>query len=135
MKFNPHAEIFKGLLSDLKIAHVEEYYFNKPFTDHRFDFAILDKKIAFEIDGGLFPMKKSCRKNGRLITYTTSGGHTTGIGYCNDRMKDWIADELGWKVKRIPTNWLDHNRQKKPQKHLMTYEELKERIKNFKNMI
>lgn len=128
MKFNEHGEIFKGLLDDLKIVYVQEYAFNKPKTNHRFDFAILDKKIAFEIDGGLFPMRKTYRKNGKLLSYTTHGGHTTGIGYCNDRVKDMLAKDLGWYVWRIPTNWLDHSRQKKHQKHLIPYEELKERI-------
>ena len=114
MKFNPHSEIFKGLLDDLKIEYVQEYKFY-PTRKFRFDFAILDKKIAFEINGQVFK----------------SGRHTRGIGYCNDSIKQWLAYELGWHMLPIPTNWLTHHRQKKPQAHLMPYEDLKERIKNL----
>jgi very-short-patch-repair endonuclease len=114
MKFNPHAEVFKYLLNDLKIEYVQEYKFH-PTRKFRFDFAILDKNIAFEIDGQVF-------KQGR---------HTRGVGYCNDCVKQWLADELGWRMLRIPTNWLDHNLQKKPQAHLVPYELLKARIKEL----
>lgn len=50
----------------------------------RFDFACIEKKIAIEIEGGVF----------------TNGRHTRGTGYINDMEKYNLAQELGWKVFR-----------------------------------
>ena len=48
----------------------------------RFDFALLEKKIAIEVNGGVF----------------TQGRHTRGEGFINDMEKLNKAVELGWRV-------------------------------------
>lgn len=52
----------------------------------RFDFAWPDMKLAVEIDGGLFrPMS----------------GHRSPIGITEDRVKDAVAQLMGWVVLRF----------------------------------
>lgn len=51
----------------------------------RFDWAIPDKKIAVEFEGGVFEKK---------------GGHTTAKGYTKDTEKYNRAAQLGWIVLR-----------------------------------
>ena len=76
------------LSRDLKVSNIrdfkEEYIFH-PHRRWRFDFAFPDKKLAIEIDGGIWGAK---------------GGHTTGVGYQNDRDKDEADLLMGWIVYR-----------------------------------
>lgn len=58
-----------------------EWYFH-PGRKWRFDYALPDKKIAIEIDGGVF----------------TGGRHSGGIGQKKDMEKMNAAAELGWLV-------------------------------------
>lgn len=60
---------------------IPEYKFD-PTRKWRFDFALPHKKIAIEVNGGVF----------------TQGRHTRGNGYINDMEKLNKAVELGWKV-------------------------------------
>jgi very-short-patch-repair endonuclease len=68
---------------------MEEYMFH-PVKRWRFDYAIPEFKLAFEIDGGLW-----LEKHGK------KGGHSTGKGRMNDIRKDREAQILGWKVFRF----------------------------------
>ncbi len=124
---------FKLLLDDLKVTYVMEYVFknhpdakeiratlspdlqkefNRPF---RFDFAVVDRKIAFEIDGAIW----------------TNGRHTRGKGFSRDCKKIDIAQYQGWRVYRFPTTWFIHHKRKKYQEYLMYYEDLREMVKNI----
>ncbi len=59
----------------------------KELKDWRFDFAIPDKMIAMEVEGGVFSKKKS--------------RHTTGTGFTADCVKYNNAAILGWTVLRV----------------------------------
>lgn len=112
---------FKAILDDLNVDYVQEYAFAKERFKRRFrfDFAIPSRKIAFEIDGGIFG------KFGR------PGRHLRPIGYCRDCVKQFIAEADGWHVYRIPAPWLSHHKRKKAQNHLMYYEDMVAMIKTI----
>ncbi len=122
--------IFKSILDDLHIKYVREYKFN-PTTNHRFDFALLDKKIAFEIDGGIYGVKVRQVVQGRVIVTTHAGRHTSPVGYQKDCIKQNIAAGLDWRIIKIPTPWLHHHKPAKPKKHLMYYSEVVELVKSL----
>ncbi len=100
---NPAVEHFANLLTKRGVKFEREYDFRKFYVDHvlvkfkrnkyRFDIAIPEKKIAFELDGGL-------RVKG-------GGKHNRPEGYKEDRRRDIIAMVYGWKVYRIPNEWLN----------------------------
>ena len=104
---------FAYLLESIKIPYEREYCFNSPHTKHRFDFALVGLKLAFEIDGGVWG----------------KGRHQTPIGFMNDCKKQMLAVALGWRIVKIPSPWLTHTRRKKPKKYLISYEDLKEWVK------
>lgn len=86
-----YAELLvKQLLTEKKINFVTGYVFS---SEHKyaFDFAILDKKIAVEVEGNIWH----------------KGGHTSAYGVMRDCKKYNIAQLLGWKVIRIPVPWLN----------------------------
>ena len=64
-----------------------EYVFH-PKRKWRFDFAFIDKKIAVEIDGGIW----------------NSGRHSRGRGIISDCDKYNSAIELGWRILRFTHN-------------------------------
>lgn len=64
---------------------VAEYCFH-PTRRWRFDFAIPDKMIAIEIEGGSW----------------SGGRHTRGAGYNKDMKKYNEAVKLGWRLLRYP---------------------------------
>lgn len=66
------------------VPFVQQYRFHES-RKWRFDFAWPAWSIACEIDGG---------------TWKTKSGHTSGIGFENDRQKDDAALRLGWIVYR-----------------------------------
>ena len=68
---------FMGLLEDNKIKYRREYKMGRYFID----FAIMEKKIALEIDGAHHQIKEVKEK---------------------DKRKDKFLNELGWTVIRIP---------------------------------
>lgn len=69
----------KGIREKLKRAGLKDW---------RFDFAIPHKKIAVEIEGGVF----------------TNGRHVQGMGFQNDCEKYNQALLLGWRVLRFTCN-------------------------------
>lgn len=73
----------------------------------RFDYAIVSKKIAIEVEGGAF----------------TNGRHTRGKGFINDMEKYNEATATGWAVLRFtPTQLLD----------LKTIEKIRQTV-NYRN--
>lgn len=56
-----------------------------PTRKWRFDFAWVDRRIAVEIDGGIY----------------TQGRHTRGSGFVKDMEKMNAAGLLGWRVFRF----------------------------------
>lgn len=108
---------FQHLLDDLNVKYVKEYLFAKTAfkRSYRFDFALVERKIAFEIDGGTF----------------SGGRHVSPIGFNNDHVKFFLAAYLGWKVFRISTAWFTHHKRKKSQKHLIFYEDLEMMLKKI----
>lgn len=73
--------LFKSLVN---IEVVDEYQFFKG-RKWRFDFAIPNKKIAIEIEGGVY----------------TNGRHTRPKGYLGDMEKYNAATMCGWKLLRF----------------------------------
>ena len=84
-KHKKDKEKLEFLLRAHGIDFRKEYQF---YSDRRwrFDYAIIDKKIAIEYDGGTF-MRKS--------------GHNTGTGIEKDIIKHNVAHLLGWRVFRV----------------------------------
>lgn len=69
---------------------VREYRFAKP-RRWRFDFAWVDRKLAFEVEGAVW----------------TGGRHTRGAGYSKDCEKYSTAAALGWRVIRATTQQVE----------------------------
>jgi very-short-patch-repair endonuclease len=82
-KANQYALFQKSLESYLGCKVDNEVMFCKG-RKFRFDFAIIDRKIAIEIEGGIF----------------SGGRHTRGAGFAKDMEKYNIAIENGWVVLR-----------------------------------
>src|SRR5204863_197784 len=81
-KYELHlASLLKTLFGE---EGVPEYRFH-PVRRWRFDLAFLDKKIAFEVEGGTW----------------IRGKHTHPIGYQKDCVKFNAAARLGWQVYRL----------------------------------
>lgn len=78
----------EGLLRIFKLPpHVREFRFN-PTRRWRFDFCWPEKKVALEVEGGIW--------NG--------GRHTRGSAFIADCDKYNAATLAGWKVYRVTTN-------------------------------
>lgn len=71
-------------LRALGLSFEREFIFH-PTRRWRFDFAFPSKKLAIEIDGGIF----------------TGGRHTRGTGVLGDMEKFAEALVLGWRVLRV----------------------------------
>lgn len=69
--------------ADLKVDIVKEHRFH-PVRRFRFDYAILEHKIAIEQEGGIW----------------TNGRHVRGAGYKRDMEKYSLAAVEGWIVIR-----------------------------------
>lgn len=82
-KANQYSLFQKTLQSYLGTEIESEVMFCKG-RKFRFDFAITSKKIAIEIEGGIF----------------SGGRHTRGAGFTKDMEKYNIAAENGWVVLR-----------------------------------
>lgn len=82
-KANQYALFQKTLQSYLGTEIESEVMFCKG-RKFRFDFAITSKKIAIEIEGGIY----------------TNGRHTRGGGFTKDMEKYNLAIENGWVVLR-----------------------------------
>lgn len=83
MKSTPSNELYVQLKA-LKIPFETEYKFH-PDRKWRFDYAIIQAKIAIEVHGGVY----------------TQGRHTRGKGFENDREKINTATILGWRVLEV----------------------------------
>lgn len=69
--------------TDLKVECVKEHKFH-PTRKWRFDYAIIEHKIAIEVEGGVW----------------TQGRHTRPQGFLNDIEKYNTATIMGWRVLR-----------------------------------
>lgn len=78
--------------SIIKLKPIAEHRFH-PVRKWRFDFALPDKMIAIEVEGGFFSKNKS--------------GHSSGVGAREDMEKYNAAAELGWIVLRYMPEHLD----------------------------
>jgi len=77
---------------EISFELIPEYQFH-PIRKWRFDWCILDKMIAVEIEGGVF----------------SNGRHVRGQGFINDMEKYNAATVLGWKVLRYtPQQFKDY---------------------------
>lgn len=74
-------------LRSLGVPEPEREYRFHPTRRWRFDFAWVDRKVAAEVEGGVW----------------VRGRHTRGAGYVADCAKYNSATLLGWRVLRIPT--------------------------------
>ena len=88
------SELERSFMFYIKINKIpipkQEYKFDKE-KKWRFDFAWPDKKVAVELEGGVF----------------TYGGHNRITGFIKDCEKYNKAALLGWKVLRYPSNKLE----------------------------
>lgn len=73
----------------LGLKPVKEYRFH-PTRLWRFDVAFPEQRVAVEIDGGVW----------------SGGRHVRGAGYIADCEKLAEAAILGWRVLRVPTQWV-----------------------------
>jgi len=78
-------DLFKKIVEkELNVICTTEYKFCED-RKWKFDYAIVDKMIAIEVEGGAF----------------TQGRHTRGKGFINDMEKYNKATELGWTLIRV----------------------------------
>jgi very-short-patch-repair endonuclease len=70
--------------TDIGVEVVKEYRFC-PARRWRFDYAILEHKIAVEVEGGAW----------------THGRHTRPLGFINDMEKYNTGTLLGWRIFRV----------------------------------
>ena len=77
------------ILKSNNIKYVTEYRFH-PVRRWRFDFALPDRKIAIEYEGGTW----------------NKGGHVRGKHYSSDCEKYSVASIMGWTVIRITADML-----------------------------
>lgn len=82
-KINVRERAIAAILTENNIKFEEQYKFH-PDRKFRFDFAIPERKIAVEYEGGTWGKSR----------------HTTGAGYARDVEKYRLALLLGWKVLR-----------------------------------
>ncbi|MGL5914018.1 MAG: hypothetical protein ACRCZB_07615 [Bacteroidales bacterium] len=75
------AAMVKG---EFGIEAIMEHKFH-PTRRWRFDFAIIEQKIAIEVEGGVW----------------TNGRHTRGKGFIGDMEKYNTATAMGWRVLRV----------------------------------
>jgi len=90
------------LLTVFDLPFEREFMFNKGASKHRADFAILDKRVLLEVEGGTYGIGKACR----VCRRRASGRHTSGAGFEKDCTKYNLAALAGWQVFRIPSQWL-----------------------------
>ena len=78
----------KIIKSELGLEVVKEYKFHE-LRRWRFDYAIIDLKIAIEVEGGVWMAKSR---------------HTSSKGFIADMQKYNNATALGWRLIRIVPN-------------------------------
>jgi very-short-patch-repair endonuclease len=78
--------VFRAMCKEYGISIVSEFHFALNYgRKWRFDYAILDHKIAIEIEGGVW----------------IGGRHTRGSGFVKDMEKYNKAAVIGWRVLRF----------------------------------
>lgn len=87
MKKKPYIshDIFCLLVEQQLGLKVEKEYRFHPKRKWRFDYAIVDKKIAIEVEGGVW----------------VSGRHISPQGFIKDMEKYNTATSMGWRVLRF----------------------------------
>ena len=95
MKKNPY--LIQMYLEAHGIAYEKEYL-GIPGRKYRFDFAVPEKKIAIEYEGGTW----------------TGGAHTRAGHYASDCEKYSLAALHGWKVIRITADMLQSKKGAEP---------------------
>jgi len=84
---------------ELQIETVKEFRFH-PTRLWRFDYAIPEKRIAIEVEGGVYKKRRYISKRtGEMIT-TVGGRHNSAEGFLGDMEKYNAAALLGWRVFR-----------------------------------
>jgi len=83
MKYNSQVVLAYFASERLPVPVMEHVFC--PTRKWRFDFAWKDKKLALEVEGGVF----------------TGGRHTRGAGFRNDIEKYNTAALMGWMVLRV----------------------------------
>lgn len=78
-------DLFNSMLTIASIKGVQREYKFHPERKWRFDFAIPERKIAVEIEGGIW----------------VQGRHNSGAGMEKDMEKYNAAVDLGWKLYRF----------------------------------
>lgn len=81
--------IFARQLERAGLEFEREYCFH-PERKWRLDFANRDRMVCFELEGGIW----------------ARGRHVRGAGFISDCEKYAEATLLGWRVYRIPTQWI-----------------------------
>lgn len=89
----------KLVLSETGLTCVKEYEFH-PSRKWRFDYAIVEIKMAIEVEGGVFKTRTYQNKKGQTII-TTGGRHNSATGYLNDIEKYNAAALAGWTLYRV----------------------------------
>lgn len=92
------------IFTEFGLKCVKEYQFYKT-RKWRFDYCIIDKKIAIEVEGGAFKKRMYRDKKGTLIT-TIGGRHNSVTGFINDIEKYNTATCERWRLIRTVPNKL-----------------------------
>ena len=89
---------------------VKEYRFH-PVRRWRFDLAWPGRRLALEVEGGIYGQVVICHKcgvkvlqkldKGGMVQVRTGGRHNRGKGYEADCLKYSTAAVMGWKVIRV----------------------------------
>lgn len=118
MKKYEASQIMEWVLIDLCCDFVKEHVFHDS-RKWRFDYAIIDKKIAIEIEGGNTGNVITCNhckqkvgrisKSGKYILIRGGGRHNSIEGYEKDCYKYNAAAVLGWQMLRYTTNMIKTN--------------------------
>jgi hypothetical protein len=82
----------------------------------RFDYAWVDKKIALEVEGGLYGNGKNCPRCKR----PSAMGHTSVTGIRRDMEKYNEAAALGWRLIRVEPSKLESTETIELLKRLLT---------------
>lgn len=77
--------IMRIILGSMDIPQPKKEHLFHPTRKFRFDYAWIDRKIALEVEGGVW----------------IQGRHTRGSGFVKDMEKYNLACVLGWKVLRF----------------------------------
>ena len=80
-----HSDEFKKAVKAMFGYDLEEEYKFHPARRWRFDYAIVELKIAIEVEGGVW----------------TRGRHINPTGFLKDMEKYNTATSLGWKLLRV----------------------------------